>query len=156
MDYPQKSTWRSGATPIGCTSGAPHGLSFQAEIVPISKAWDKIKKANPQPKWRNTNGNNLYWRPSSRLFSKIYSKLGGYTHWVHLRCTQWSSESYELECRPLRHKHKTKLRSNKWSEQEKTAGSHFLDLGSLSWLPLNQPKDRGLVGDRYPPGPLKR
>jgi hypothetical protein len=27
-------------------------------------------------------------RPSSRLFSKIYSKLGGYTHWVHLRCTQ--------------------------------------------------------------------
>jgi hypothetical protein len=21
-------------------------------------------------------------------FPKIYSKLGGYTHWVHLRCTQ--------------------------------------------------------------------
>jgi hypothetical protein len=23
------------------------------------------------------------------LFSKIHSKLGGYTHWVHLRCTPW-------------------------------------------------------------------
>ena len=44
MDYPQKSIWRSGATPIGCTSGAPHGLSFQAKIVPTSKAWDKIKR----------------------------------------------------------------------------------------------------------------
>jgi hypothetical protein len=44
MDYPQKSTRRSGATPIGCTSGAPHGLSFQAKIVPTSKAWDKIKR----------------------------------------------------------------------------------------------------------------
>jgi hypothetical protein len=31
-----------------------------------------------------------------------------------------------------------------------------LDLGSLSRLPLNQPKDRGLVGDRYPLGPLKK
>jgi hypothetical protein len=39
-----KSTQRSGATPIGCTSGAPHGLSFQAEIVPTSKARDKIKR----------------------------------------------------------------------------------------------------------------
>ena len=111
MDYPQKSIWRSGATPIGCTSGAPHGLSFQAKIVPTSKAWDKIKdKAGPQPKRRSKNRNNFWWRPSSRLFSKIYSKLGGYTHWVHLRCTQWSSESYKLKCRPLRHKHETKLR----------------------------------------------
>ena len=40
----KKSIWRSGATPIGCTSGAPHGLSFQAEIVPTSKAKDKIKR----------------------------------------------------------------------------------------------------------------
>jgi hypothetical protein len=111
MDYPQKSIWRSWATPIGCTSGAPHGLSFQAKIVPTSKAWDKIKnKAGPQPKRRSTNGNNFWGRPSSRLFSKIYSKLGGYTHWVHLRCTQWSSESYKLKRRPLRHKHETKLR----------------------------------------------
>jgi hypothetical protein len=111
MDYPQKSIWRSGATPIGCTSGAPHELSFQAKIVPTSKAWDKIKnKADPQPKRRSTNENNFWGRPSSRLFSKIYSKLGGYTHWVHLWYTQWSSESYKLKCRPRRHKHETKLR----------------------------------------------
>ena len=30
-----------------------------------------------------------------------------------------------------------------------------LDLGSLGRLFQNQPKDRGLVGDRYPPGPLE-
>jgi hypothetical protein len=30
-----------------------------------------------------------------------------------------------------------------------------LDLGSLGHLFQNQPKDRGLVGDRYPPGPLE-
>jgi hypothetical protein len=40
----KKSIRRSGATPIGCTSGAPHGLSFQAEIAPTSKARDKIKR----------------------------------------------------------------------------------------------------------------
>jgi hypothetical protein len=28
-----------------------------------------------------------------------------------------------------------------------------LDLGSLGRLFQNQPKDRGLMGDRYPPGP---
>jgi hypothetical protein len=141
--YPQKSTWRSGATPIGCTSGAPHGLSFQAETVLISKAWDKIKKANPQPKWMNTNGNNLYWRPSSSLFSKIYSKLGGYTHWVHLRCTQWSSESYKLECRPLRHRHETRFWSTSDRSRRRQQETIFLqitcklDLGSSGWLPLN-------------------
>jgi hypothetical protein len=71
MDYPQKSTRRSGATPIGCTSGAPHGSSFQDKIVPTSKAWGKIKdKAGPQPKRRSKNGNNFWSRPSSRLFSK--------------------------------------------------------------------------------------
>jgi hypothetical protein len=32
---------------------------------------------------------SLKWRPSSGLFSVIHSKLGGYTHWVHLQCTQW-------------------------------------------------------------------
>jgi hypothetical protein len=30
-----------------------------------------------------------------------------------------------------------------------------LDLGSLGRLSQNQPKDRGLMGDRYPPGPLE-
>jgi hypothetical protein len=61
MDYPQKSTRRSGATPIGCTFGAPHGSSFQAKIAPTSKAWGKIKdKAGPQPKRKSKNGNNFW------------------------------------------------------------------------------------------------
>jgi hypothetical protein len=60
MDYPQKSTRMSGATPIGCTFGAPHGSSFQDKIVPTSKAWRKSKdKAGPQPKCRSKNGNNF-------------------------------------------------------------------------------------------------
>ena len=100
----KKSIWRSGATPIGCTFGAPHGSSFQAKIVSTSKAWDKVKdKAGPQPKHRSKNGNNFWWRPSSRLFSKIYSKLRGYT--------QWSLGSYKMKCRPLRHKHEARLQS---------------------------------------------
>jgi hypothetical protein len=28
-------------------------------------------------------------RPSNGLSSKIHLKVGGYTHWVHLRCTPW-------------------------------------------------------------------
>jgi hypothetical protein len=124
----KKSIWRSGATPIGCTSGAPHGLSFQTKIVPTSKAWDKIKKTNPQPRCRSANGDSSWERPLSGLSSKIYSKVGGYTHWVHLQCTQWSPKSYNPKCRPLRHKHKTELLSNEWSEQEKTAGNHFWTL----------------------------
>jgi hypothetical protein len=51
VDYPQKSTQSSEATPIGCTFGAPHGSPFQAKIVSTSKAWDKVKdKAGSQPK----------------------------------------------------------------------------------------------------------
>jgi hypothetical protein len=111
MDYPQKSICRSGATPIGCTSGAPHGLSFQAKIVPTSKARDKIKRPtfnqNAGVLMEIISGEDL----RADCFLKIYSKLGGYTHWVHLRCTQWSSESYKLKCRLLRHKHETRLRS---------------------------------------------
>jgi hypothetical protein len=50
-----------GATPIGCTFGAPHGSSFQAKIVPTSKAWDKIKdKAGLRPKRMSKNGNNFW------------------------------------------------------------------------------------------------
>jgi hypothetical protein len=38
VDYPQKSTRSSGATPIGCTSGAPNEPPFQEETTPTSKA----------------------------------------------------------------------------------------------------------------------
>jgi hypothetical protein len=111
MDYPLKSIWRSRATPIGCTFGAPHGLSFQTKIVPTSKAWDNIKRPtlnqNAGAQMEIISGEDL----RADYFLKTYSKLGGYTQWVHLRRTQWSSESCKLKCRPLRHKHETKLRS---------------------------------------------
>jgi hypothetical protein len=135
MDYPQKSTWRSGATPIGCT----HGSSFQAKIVPTSKAWDKIKdKAGFQPKRRSKNGNNFWWRPSSRLFSKIYSKLGGYTpvHPMKFRVLQNEMPTSKAQAR-------NKASVYEWSKQEETVRSRSLqiacklDLGSLGWLPLN-------------------
>jgi hypothetical protein len=46
----------------------------------ISKAFDKRKG------WYMKN--SVRWRPLSGLFSKIHLKLEGYTHWVHLWCTQ--------------------------------------------------------------------
>jgi hypothetical protein len=49
-DYFQKSTQNSGATPIGCTFGAPHELPFQAKIVSTSKVKDKV---GPQPKYKS-------------------------------------------------------------------------------------------------------
>jgi hypothetical protein len=65
-----------------------HGLSFQAKIVPTSKAWDKIKR----PTLNQNAGAQMEIIPGEDLradyFLKIYSKLGDYTHWVHLRCTQ--------------------------------------------------------------------
>jgi hypothetical protein len=51
VDYFQKSTRISGATPIGCTSGAPHESPFQVKTMPTSKAYGKIKgKADLQQK----------------------------------------------------------------------------------------------------------
>jgi hypothetical protein len=43
VDYFQKSTRSSGATHIGCTSGAPHESPFQVKIMLTSKAYSKIK-----------------------------------------------------------------------------------------------------------------
>src|SRR5690348_7937987 len=51
VDWFQKSTRSSGATPIGCTSGAPHESPFQVKIMLTSKAYGKIKgKADLQQK----------------------------------------------------------------------------------------------------------
>ena len=64
------------------------------------------------------NKNDFWWRPSSGLFSKIHSKLGEYTHWVHPRCTQWNIISEEAKCRTLKHKAKLRqgwpLKKHKW------------------------------------------
>jgi hypothetical protein len=65
----------------------------------------------------------MKWRPSSGLFSKIHSKLGGYTHWGIII-------PEEAKCWPLKHKaklrqgwplkkHKQKMKvisNNTWSE----------------------------------------
>jgi hypothetical protein len=53
VDYFQKSTRSSGATPIGCTSGAPHESPFQVKTMPTSKAYGKIKgKADLQQEYK--------------------------------------------------------------------------------------------------------
>jgi hypothetical protein len=53
VDYFQKSTQSSGATPIGCTSGAPHESPFQVKTMPTSKAYGKIKgKADLQQEYK--------------------------------------------------------------------------------------------------------
>jgi hypothetical protein len=64
-------------------------------------------------------------------YFKINSKLGGYTLWVHLQCTQWSYKHFK-------------------SYDEPTSK----DQEPLNRLFQNQLKDWGLVVDRYPPGPL--
>jgi hypothetical protein len=43
VDYFQKSAPSSGATPIGCTSGASHESPFKVKIMLTSKAYGKIK-----------------------------------------------------------------------------------------------------------------
>ena len=57
------------------------------DIMLISKTFDEEE--------RMISKNSMRWRPSSGLFSVIHSKLGGYTHWVHLWCTQWILNSRE-------------------------------------------------------------
>jgi hypothetical protein len=53
VDYFQKSTQSSGATPIGCTSGAPHESPSQVKTMPTSKAYGKIKgKADLQQEYK--------------------------------------------------------------------------------------------------------
>jgi hypothetical protein len=65
------------------------------------------------------------------ITSKIHSKLRGYTQWVHLRCTQQQNRNQAMQ-------------QTQRPDQE-----------SLGRLFQNQLKDWGLVGDRYPPGPLE-
>jgi hypothetical protein len=57
--------------------------------VLTSKAQNKIKdKAGPQLKYKSKVKIISDEDLRADCFPKIYSKLGGYTHWVHLRCTQ--------------------------------------------------------------------
>jgi hypothetical protein len=79
MDYPQKSTRRSGATLIGCTFGAPHESSFQAKCR-LLRHGARLKtrltlNQNAGVKMEIISGGDL----RVDYFLKIYSKLGGYT-----------------------------------------------------------------------------
>jgi hypothetical protein len=40
------------------------------------------------------------------IISKIHSKLGGYTHLVHLRCTKQIHNTLKPKCRFKKHKYK--------------------------------------------------
>jgi hypothetical protein len=123
-DYFQKSTQSSGATPIGCTFGAPNESSTPKGRMLTSKAYGKTKarltSEKAQVEDKSDFWENLKWRPSSGLSAKIHSKLGGYTHWVHLRCTQWTSKFYSAKCWPLKHEPETEhqiSRSNSGKRQ---------------------------------------
>jgi hypothetical protein len=61
VDYFQKSTQSSGATPIGCTFGATHRFLIPEDEILTSKAWydDKmlISKASNEDLWEDY----FYW-----------------------------------------------------------------------------------------------
>jgi hypothetical protein len=157
----------------------------------ISKAWDENKTMLISKAWvedKNDFWKDFRWRPSSILFSAIHSKLGGYTHWVHLRRTQWilnsreqnadlqsisprqSTDFWGIKRRPMDNG-RGKQRKIVFTESLRVQKQRLdrpiskaflikiknckLDLESLGRLFQNQLKDWGLVGDRYPSGPLE-
>jgi hypothetical protein len=117
-DYFQKSTRSSGAT--------VHPMNH---LPREAECWSLKYTANLRQDWplkkgqvedKNDFWEDLKWRPSSGLSTKIHSKLGGYTHWVHLRRTQWTSKFYSAKCWPLKHELETEhqiSRSNSGKRQ---------------------------------------
>jgi hypothetical protein len=112
------------------------------------------------------------------LFAKIHSKLGGYTFGAPNEVRSPTVQNADLRSMNLRQN--TKFRGIIAEEDSKkiilTGSLRIqkqwpggliskafpvkikyckLDLGSLGRLFQNQPKDRGLVGDRYPTDPLE-
>jgi hypothetical protein len=86
-------------------------LSFPKDKMLTSEAYGKTKARLASEKAQVEDKNNFWedlkWRPSSGLSAKIHSKLGGYTHWVHLWCTQWTSKFNNTKCWPLKHEPET-------------------------------------------------
>jgi hypothetical protein len=150
----------------------------------ISKAWDKNKTMLISKAWdedKNDFRIDLRWRPSRGLFSVIHSKLGGYTHWVHLNSREQnadprsislrqSTDFWGIKRRPMNNDRRrqqkivfTKLLRVQEQQLDMSFSKAFLikiknrklDLESLGRLFQNQLKDWGLVGDRYLPGPLE-
>ena len=101
VDRLQKSTRSSGATPIGCTFGAPNEVRSPT-----------IRNANLRSA---SLGQNTNFQKKETVRNRFY------------RITQKAFAVTNKDCK--------------------------LDLGSLGRLFQNQPKDQGLVGDRYPSGP---
>jgi hypothetical protein len=106
VDYFKKSARSSGATPIGCTSGAPNEVQ------------------GPTVRNADLQGTSVRQNTSFRVIK---------------------AEETERN-----HFYQTARKAFLVINEDR-----MLDLGSLGRLSQNQPKDRGLVGDRYPPGPLK-
>jgi hypothetical protein len=147
----------------------------------ISKAWDESKtmltsKALVEDK--NDFWKDLRWRPLSGLFLVIHSKLGGYTQWILKSKEQnadlqsinprQSTDFWGIQRRPMdnggRKQQKIVFTESLRVQKQRLDRPIFkaflikiknckLDLKSLGRLFQNQPKDWGLVGDRYPPGP---
>jgi hypothetical protein len=118
VDCLQKSTRSSGATPIGCTFGAPK----EVRSPTVQNA--DLRSMNLR---QNTKFRGIIAEEDSK---KIVS-----TGSLRIQ-KQWPD-------RLISKAFLVKIKDYK------------LDLGSLGRLFQNQPKDRGLVGDRYPPGPLE-
>jgi hypothetical protein len=106
VDCLQKSTRSSGATPIGCTFGAPNEVR--------------------SPTIRNADLRSVSLRQNTNF--RVIKAEGD---------------------------RKKSFLPDYPESTSVTNKDRKLDLGSLGRLFQNQPKDRGLVGDRYPPGPLE-
>jgi hypothetical protein len=99
-----KSNQSSGATPIGCTFGAPNRVKKIWRQMLNSKAYnedlwvDNFKIKSKLGGYTQRSQKFRRWMLNSKAYNddlwvdyfKIKSKLGGYTQWVLLRCTQRS------------------------------------------------------------------
>jgi hypothetical protein len=117
VDCLQKSTRSSGATPIGCTFGAPNEVRS-----PVQNA--DLRSMNLR---QNTKFRGIMAEEDSKKIV-LTGSLRIQKEWPD----RLISKAFPIKINDCK-----------------------LDLGSLGHLFQNQPKDRGLMGDRYPPGPLE-
>jgi hypothetical protein len=155
VDYFQKSTLSSGATPIGCTSSAPNRFLILEDKMMVSKiqVGDRtlISKARNEDLWvvcfQKTY--SKFWMPTSKARyddKMLISKALKEDLWrLFFTESLKVQEQRSIKCTfgvPI-------------TRMEIKPQNRELDLESLGWLFQNQLKDWGLVGDRYPPGPLE-
>jgi hypothetical protein len=133
----QEKHWKPGQVPSSWTSPgwssagqAPIPQEIQSEWVQTKLGVDK------RHRWSTTKSSEgRLKRPLSWLL-KINSKLGDYTHWEHLWCTQWTEHKDEATTEETRENH---------------------EIGFILKSQVNYPKKltqtSGLVGDGYLLGP---